>query len=606
MKKIDLDFYDNVKPLNLHEYKAWRKLLPKVLKVGAELEFNLRTFSGDCRGFHYNCMCGHFRTYSRIRSLPYEQSLDQNSNSQAPLSHVAPCGTKCIYDRGSFCGLNIRSVFNCANASVNCSPTSCDTCDNFKFKCNPKYCIQYITECLLCENAREMCATCENRYDSRKTAANIRKATELELSATNNFGNVGESGVLQVVADGSLLNKGLEIPTVGRRLDFETFKNMFEHIIKVAKSHGGYTDSRCSFHIHILNEYYTKTNNQNGTDRHPDSGSFLNITSFEKNMPNIIFMNILQLWRKYETAIFWLSCGLPYIKNITRWEKFRASLLPCSPVLVSFQGIKDSIAQRVGRDRYGALNIVNSKTDGSRLHLEFRTCDMILSPSYMTSMCVLFYALIIKAVDISCYGLLNVENKEWNKKEILIKDSFVNGADREYGNNRLSDTSQVHLHRGYLVSKANELLDLLSPILAGFAPAEKILRKVAEKPVAFRLIEKRDTIDNLDLTKYSPQDQYIIRNFDTETKIMNVYDIEKELEINTKKIDLVSENLLKTIALGKIQGCNTSAVWVEEVSKEMKNSLATVSLTTIKEYINSLIADGDIYWNSNIGSYLYH
>jgi len=566
MKKNELNFYNNVKPLSITEYKFWRKLLPKVLKVGAELEFNLKKASGNCKGYSTHCFC--------------EEHVANKSNG---------CNPICVFlDKiKNNCTLNIQSKFNCVNNKPECQEEMCPTCDKFELNCFPTQCTNYLPKCLLCNTIRTKCMTCPDRYNPNQTPDRIRQDAEVQLKATQNFGFVGEKGVLQVVADGSLLNKGLEIPTVGRRLDFKTFKKMFETIIDVAKTNGGYIDDRCSFHIHVLNEYYTKVNNKRGTSRHPDSDAHLNITSFEKNMSNIILTNILQLWRKYETAFFWLSCGLPYENNVTRWEKFRVSMLPYSPILMSFQEIKTSLYNKVGKNRYGSLNIANTKTDGSRLHLEFRVCDMILSPSYMAAMCTLFYALILKAVDISCCGLLNVENKEWARKEFAIKNSFVNGADREYGSNRLSDTSTLSKNKPYLVSRANELLDILSPILAGFEPAEAVLRKIANKPIAFRLLDA--------MPLYSGTGKC-----HKEIQVMNNYNIENELCEEEDQLDSISTSLLKTIALGKIQQCNTATDWVNETSKEQN-----IPNTVIEEHINLLSSDGTIYWNKNIGSYLY-
>jgi hypothetical protein len=563
MKRTNLNFYDNVKPLSITEYKFWRKLLPKVLKIGAELEFNLKRTSGNCKGYRTSCICE-----------KYVGAIVNNS-----------CGHQCIFldKEENKCALNIQSRFNCANNTSICQNSNCHICDKFELNCCPNQCTNYTSKCLLCDTIRTKCLTCPDRYNPSKTPDRIRQDAGIQLEATQNFGFVGETGVLQVVADGSLLNRGLEIPTVGRRLDFETFKNMFKTIIDVAKTSGGYVDDRCSFHIHILNEYYTKVNNRNGASRHPDSDSHLNFTSFEKNMSNIVLTNILQLWRKYELSFFWLSCGLPYEDKITRWEKFRISMLPYSPILMSFQEIKQSLYNKVGKNRYGSLNIANTKTDGSRLHLEFRVCDMILSPSYMAAMCTLFYALILKAVDISCCGLLNVEDKEWIRKETTIKNSFVNGADREYGPNRSSDSSTLYKHKDYLISKTNELLDMLSPILAGFEPAETVLRKVANKPVAFRLL-----------------DIMHLYSGDKEIQAMNKYNIENELCEKETQLDIISTSLLKTIALGKVRQCNTAADWVTEISQEQN-----IPSITIEEHINLLSSDGTIYWNKNIGSYLY-
>lgn len=562
MKKVDLKFYDNVKPLNIKDYKYWRRLLPKVLKVGAELEFNLCCNSGNCKGYGNYCICPDL----------------------AGVSEDGECNAECIFLENNICKLNIRNMTSCANATADCSTNMCSNCDKFEFICRKCLCLNYTAKCIKCSKLLELCESCSKRYDTDKNPRSIRKTTELQLEATQNFGFVGKNGVLQVVGDGSLENSGLEIPTVGRRLNYNVFKEMFGNILTVAKKNGGYVNDRCSFHVHILNEYYTKINNCHGSSRNPDRDAHLNFTSFEKKMPDIILTNIIQLWRKYETAIYWMSCGLPNIDHVTRWEKFRVSLLKTSPVFMSIEDIMDSIGNLVGKRRYGSLNLDNTKLNGTRLHLEFRVCDMIMSESYMTAMCCLFYAIIMKAVDISCYGLLNVEDANWIAKEQSIKKDFINGARREYGSDRRSITINLYKHTAFLISKSLELIDLLSPILSGFDPAEKILRSIASKPVALRLIDQMAT-SNL-----------------SQHAVTNEYNIEKDITnilVNSENpLSVGEENFLKTIALGKVHDCDSIQAWVSEISQD-----SGILETKIEEYINKL--SDDIYWNKTIGSYIY-
>lgn len=555
MKKDNLKFYDNVKPITMKEYKHWRRLLPKILKVGAELEYNLQKQTGKCKGYSDTCFCGKHQS--------------------------GECVPECVYlsKELNTCKLGIKNMFNCKERKEGCNNSKCDGCENFVFECDKVECVHYIPECLICETLINKCSTCPNKYDPYKTPDILRQKAETELFATQSFGRVGKFGVLQVVPDGSLENNGLEVPTVGRRLNFDTFKEMFKRIIEVVTEKGGYIDSRCSFHVHVLNEYYTKTHNNHGSSRHPDSGGgSLNLTSLEKNMPNIILTNIIQLWRMYETSFYWMGCGLSFKNNITRWEKFRVSMLQFSPISNSLSSIVGAIGSLVGKQRYGSLNMCNTKFDGSRLHLEFRVCDMVNSQSYMAAMCCLFYALIIKAVDISCYGLLNVEDSDWITNEMRVKNSFVNGVRNSYDSERISDTSNVYKHADYLVNKSNELIELLSPTLAGFDPAEKILRKIANKPVALRLLDVVGEVEDP----------------------MNKYNIEKELEEETDIIDDITESILRTVAVGKISHCSTSSLWINEVSEDSK-----IPQETIEEHVNSLVTSGEVYWNKSIGSYLY-
>ena len=60
-----------------------------------------------------------------------------------------------------------------------------------------------------------------------------------------------------------------------------------------------------------------------------------------------------------------------------------------------------------------------------------------------------------------------------------------------------------------------------------------------------------------------------------------------------------AKNILKIIAIGKIQGCNTKNIWIKEVASD--NDILE---TTVEGYINNLVTSGDTYWNKEIGSYL--
>ena len=225
MKKVDLKFYDNVKPLNIKDYKYWRRLLSKVLKVGAELEFNLNCNAGSCKGFSNYCVC---------LELAEEK-----------------CTAECVFFKNNTCELGIRNMTSCSNAADNCSTNMCENCDSFNFSCGKYRCLNYIAKCVTCDKLLGFCRDCGKKFDVNKNPESIRKTAEIQLEATQNFGYVGNKGVLQVVGDGSLENNGLEVPTVGRRLSFDVFKEMFKNILTVAKKNGGYSNDRCSFQLSL-------------------------------------------------------------------------------------------------------------------------------------------------------------------------------------------------------------------------------------------------------------------------------------------------------------------------------------------------------------------
>ena len=54
-----------------------------------------------------------------------------------------------------------------------------------------------------------------------------------------------------------------------------------------------------------------------------------------------------------------------------------------------------------------------NKNNINRFHVEFRAADCLLSPSATAAIACMYYALIIKAVEISRYGLTEVGDGEW-------------------------------------------------------------------------------------------------------------------------------------------------------------------------------------------------
>ena len=54
------------------------------------------------------------------------------------------------------------------------------------------------------------------------------------------------------------------------------------------------------------------------------------ITELERDMPEIILANLHQLTRRYQNAMTWMFMGLNEPERMTRWEKFRVSVLEIS------------------------------------------------------------------------------------------------------------------------------------------------------------------------------------------------------------------------------------------------------------------------------------
>lgn len=550
MKVTDISFYNNIPGISVSEHRYWRKHFEKILKLGVELEYNLKIYKGECEGINLNCKCDFL-------------------NECTPI----PC---CFLRDANTCSIYFKAPYKCKYINTDKCVGMCHECVLAEpAMCNSTHCISYQPICIECDNNTVICNVCKEYVHNIVNPNSIRHDMSTELEATNNFGYVGKNGVLQVVKDGSLKNGGLEIPTVGRRYDFETFRNMLSTIMNKAKEIGGYIDKRCSVHVHILNEYYTKISNDEGRNRHPDSNVCMNLTGIERPFPNIIMYNLLQIWRKYESAIFWMSMGLSDANSMTRWSKFRYPISKFNP-LSGFDRLLDSIAEETGNNKYAAINIRNSLFNGDRFHIEVRTMDFVNSPTYISAMCGMFEAIVMRAIDISMFGVMDIDSNRDTVTELTHVLNIANGHQKGYDSDRLATTENVIFNKDFYIKRSHELLNFLAPTIKYEMP---ILRAIADKPPALHLIGA---------SCEDPQNEFDIES---------VYS--KYININT---DAIYDYIYSVVALCNINGCKSEKDWVEEMYGEyaadhIKNK------DELHKYVHNMVEKGMLVWDTALNTY---
>jgi hypothetical protein len=116
-------------------------------------------------------------------------------------------------------------------------------------------------------------------------------------------------------------------------------------------------------------------------------------------------------------------------------------------------------------------------------HLEFRFPDADISPTSVTAKTFLFLALLLKAVDLSQYGVIHVGKiQPWRRKiELLNMLSNNDGKLATSDTTAVSDDIIEELRQG-----SYELLDLLAPTLDRFDdnPSLDVLLALAERPIS--------------------------------------------------------------------------------------------------------------------------
>lgn len=516
------------------DVRYWKSMLHKILKIGLEFEFNLPNKNGTCKGDNNACPCKNMANKD--------------------------CWKECV--RTESCRKEQEK-------------------DGGKFVCYGLACTGFASNCIVCDKFEIDCKSCEHRFDPAKNPDAIRERMVNNLKPSQSYGKVNASGVHSIVQDGSLLGKkGAEVVTIGRRPDYWEFFKMSKEIVDLAIQNHAYVNERCSIHAHLLASYYGKL--PNGKDGGP--GIPNQISEMEKDMPEIIMANFHQLCRRYQNAITWMTMGLDDPSRMTRWEKFRVSILPFSAISNSMQKVRDDVSANSGGNKYGWVNYNNCsfRSDGSisRFHVEMRVMDGLMSPSAVAAMSCLYHAMVIKAVEISRYGVVEVGDKDWLDKATNVKNDLLNNMKGYQDGDRFGDTSRLPQHYETLIADSFDLISQVKHILMKLGPAYEVLEKLAERPCALRRCDGEDWAQ-----------------------------IESELAVEMSQDDLLTTKLAEIIDLRLVDQCKDEVEWIREAvsllfeDEDLKISPDDDTIgDRVTEYIETKKADGEMVFLNRIGA----
>lgn len=521
----------NKKAISKSEANYWVENLRKILKIGLEFEFNLPNAKGFCKGISKSCPCTRF-----------------NENYD--------CWQRCLNEP------ECRSELK----------------DKFDELCNKQFCSSFKMACYDCKEFTVDCLNCEHRYDPKSDPNGIRDHLREVFSPTRSYGNINSYGIHSVVTDGSLLggegkDKGAEVITVGRRVDYWEFFNMVSKIIQESKARGAYVNERCSTHAHVLASYYDMREGSLGR------GNSM-MSELERPLPQIILANFHQLCRKYQNAITWMSMGLSTREHLTRWEKYRVSVLDITPASDSMRSVVNYISNIAGKNgkyawvNYSFLNF-NENEDLTKFHVEMRVMDGLMSESAVTALSCLFFALVIKAVEISKYGLLEVGSKKWYDRAKVIKKHLMNNNSDWDAEHRSSNTGDLSIEEMEILREESyDLLNHVKHILFRLGPAYDVLEKLAFKPCALRLVEN-----------------------------CSWEEIEEQLAVFRPQETILEHKIYEFIDLRKVIKCSTEDEWLNNSLKLLKEEI-DVTFEELAQMVNLLKNEGFCIWSSQLGTLL--
>lgn len=527
----------------------YKDLFPKILKVGTEFELNLPSPEDSLQNKGEE-PCLHSRKTCVTDCANTEQCMiDRHPNF---------CLTR---DTGSFLG----EEFECP-AKDDQDVEACKKCPAWSLLCRGLKCSMHTPFCTVCPNFERKGDNVE-RADIRRDAASVREEVENLLQPTNFVGQVGRTGALSVIKDGSLTQGGIEVPTVGRRVHWQSFYNMCKGILDPIVERGGFTNERCGQHFHVLTAYF---NGANGVGK--------TISDLESPLPEIILANHHQLVRRYELALFWIMSAGSDINSLTRWAKFRVPVFGFSAMSNRMKKVQSEIARNIhspkGDGKYASVAIHMCRFQGehvSTFHIENRIADGCLAPSVITAWAMLCYAMVMKSLRLSQYGIMDVGDKEYTSKVKEIAPLLINGQERDYGNQRSADTSMLQPFVPWLQENAREMIQLLKSELGSFGPAFDILMELASRPVSMRRVSG-DSWEKIEMDLYGSR-------------------------LDVSETTPLEIELREVVDLTTILECESLGVWTEETAAYLGQP--PVEVTAM---ISNMIEGGEYRWCEAVGT----
>jgi len=289
-------------------------------------------------------------------------------------------------------------------------------------------------------------------------------AVRQDLAPSGSLDHLGATGVLDVQTE----HCGVEVRVIGRHPHFRALWQQYSQIIQVLHTHGSRVRATCGLHFHILTPGLTEP------------------------VPEIILANLWNLTRRYAPELRFLTSGGHRREALCRRRNYTSHLemVMHTPGIMTMAEIqrKLKVSRKVPEHQnFMNLEHVGFTPEGKALpfHIEYRFPDADISPISITAKTFLFLVMLLKAVDLSQYGVIHVGKiQPWRRKVELL-----NKLSNNDGTLATSDTTAVtHDDIEELRQGAYELLDLLAPTFDRFDdnPALDVLLLLAEQPISLR------------------------------------------------------------------------------------------------------------------------
>ncbi len=349
----------------------------------------------------------------------------------------------------------------------------------------------------------------------------LQPRIEKALQPSRDMNRLGTLGVYDVIKE----HCGIEILVIGRHPHWDALLRQYRGIILPLLKEKIRIRPTCGLHFHLLG------------------------IGLAEEIPEIILANFWNMTRIFAPGLKYITSGGKSRKGLCRRRQHNAhqEFIKHSPADHSMREIQEILKKSFDvPEHQNFLNLEHIKFSEqgavTDIHVEMRFPDGDLCPVSITAKTFLFLTMLLKAVEISKFGLLNIEECTILERNSELMDMISNNE----GKVATSDTGAIDdvILQEYRKNTLAMLTFLKSIFLILDNPGEAILHQLALLPISLR----RDRADSWE-------------------KIEE--DLSGHIPI-VQKLDTTDYELIKIIELGIVLNRKTEADWHTNVATILK------------------------------------
>ncbi len=281
------------------------------------------------------------------------------------------------------------------------------------------------------------------------------------LQPSHDLSHLGRFGVLDVISE----HCGVEVQVLGRQPYYQALIRQYRDLFAQFPP-GIRARPTCGLHYHVL------------------------AVGLAEPMPEIILANVWNLTRRYAPELRFITSAGSSLDGLCRRRNYCSHLemVRWTPGNNTMQKIQARLKESYmvpEHNNFLNLEHITFADDGAIkvLHYENRFPDADLSPTSIVAKTFLLLSMLLKAVEMSQYGIIHVGKIQPWRRKLQLLDWLSNND----GRLATSDTSNVtpavieELRTG-----CYELLELLKPVFGRFErnPSFQVLSLLAETPIS--------------------------------------------------------------------------------------------------------------------------